>query len=75
MKQRQPHSFLFRVAGDGLKVLAILLAAFICACLLLSLFGAGPQILVVMPVALRFFWQLTACLLALIAIAAFVESL
>jgi hypothetical protein len=74
MKQRKRHNLLFRVACEGLKLLAILLVAFICACLFLSLFGA-TQVIEVMPMALQFFLQLAACLLSLIAIAALMESL
>lgn len=75
MQRRQRHNLLFRAACDGLKLLAILLAGFISACLFLSPFGAAIQIVDVMKVALPFFLRLAVCLLSLIAIAGLLESL
>lgn len=75
MQRRQRHSLLFRVACDGLKLLAILLAGFIAACLFLSPFGMADQVVEVMKIALPFFLRLAVCLLSLIAIAGLLESL
>jgi hypothetical protein len=75
MQRRQRHNVLFRVACDGLKLLAILLAGFISACLFLAPFGATGQVTELMKVALPFFFRLAVCLLSLIAIAGLFESL
>lgn len=75
MRQRHPHNFLFRLACDGLKILAILFTGFIAACLFLTPFGLAVEIEGVMYVALPFFFRLTICLFALISLAGFLESL
>jgi len=75
MQGRQRHSLLFRVACDGLKLLAILIAGLISACLFLSPFGMADQVVDILRVALPFFFRLAVCLLSLIAIAGLFESL
>ncbi len=75
MRRRQSHNLLFRVACQGLRLLAILVAGFICACLFLGPFGTAAQVELLIRAAIPFFWQLTACLLSLVAIAGIFESL
>ncbi|MEO0986432.1 MAG: hypothetical protein AAFY20_12880 [Cyanobacteria bacterium J06639_14] len=75
MKNRQPHSLLFRVTSEGLRLLAILVAGFICACLFLAPFGTAEQVEVIVRTAMPFFLKLAGCLLSLIAIAGIFESL
>mgnify|MGYP005838765149 CR=1 FL=1 len=73
--QKPRHTLLFRMACDGLKLLALLLAGFICACLFLLPFGAGPQATVLVETVMPFFAKLTVSLLSLLAIAVIFESL
>lgn len=76
-KMRRPHqhTFLFRVACEGLKLLAVMLAGFISACLFLAPFGAFDQAETLLRSAMPFFFKLTVSLLSLIAIAGLFESL
>lgn len=75
MRNRHPHNLLFRVTCEGLRLLAILIAGFICACLFLAPFGAAEQVEVLISTAMPFFLKLAACLLSLMAIAGIFESL
>ncbi len=75
MRNRRPHRLLFRVTCEGLRLLAILIAGFICACLFLAPFGNPVQIEGLIRTAIPFFLKLTACLLSLTAIAGIFESL
>jgi hypothetical protein len=75
MRRHNRHNLLFRAACEGLKLLAIMLAGFICACLFLAPFGAFEQAERLIRVAMPFFFRLTVSLFSLIAIAALFESL
>ncbi|MEL6381277.1 MAG: hypothetical protein AAFQ89_02150 [Cyanobacteria bacterium J06626_18] len=75
MRKRQPHRLLLRVTFEGLRLLAILIAGFICACLFLAPFGNSAQIEELVRAAIPFFLKLAACLLSLTAIASIFESL
>jgi hypothetical protein len=75
MRKPHRHNVLFRAACEGLKLLAILLAGFICACLFLAPFGAFEQAEKLIFAATPFFLRLTVCLLSLMAIAGLIESL
>lgn len=75
MKRFNRHSFLFRAACQGLRVLFVMLATFICACIFLAPFGGLVQVERVLLAAMPFFFRLTVCLLSLFAIAGLFESL
>ena len=75
MRNRRSHRLLFRVTCEGLRLLAILIAGFICACLFLAPFGNAGQIASLVATAMPFFLKLAACLLSLTAIAGIFESL
>jgi hypothetical protein len=75
MRRNHRHNLLFRAACEGLKLLAIMLAGFICACLFLAPFGAFDQAERMIQVAMPFFFRLSVSLFSLIAIAALFESL
>lgn len=75
MRRPQRHNLLFHAACQGLKLLAILIAGFISACLFLAPFGTLFQVEAVIRVAMPFFFRLMVCLLSLIAIAGIYESL
>jgi hypothetical protein len=75
MRRHHRHNLLFRAACEGFKLLAIMLAGFICACLFLAPFGAFEQAERMIQVAMPFFFRLSVSLFSLIAIAALFESL
>lgn len=75
MRRPHRHNLLFRVTCEGFKLLAIMVAGFICACLFLAPFGAFEQAEKLVQVALPFFLRLTVCLFSLVAIADLFESL
>lgn len=75
MRRPHRHNLLFRAACEGLKLLAIMVAGFICACLFLAPFGAFEQAERLLQVAMPFFFRLTICLFSLIVIAGLLESL
>jgi hypothetical protein len=75
MKNVNRHSFLFRAACQGLRVLFVMLATFVCACLFLAPFGGVAQVGRLLLAAIPFFFRLTVCLLSLFAISSFFESL
>ena len=75
MRRPHRHNLLFRAACEGLKLLAIMVAGFISACLFLAPFGAVDQAETLIRVAMPFFFRLTVSLASLIAIAGLFESL
>ena len=75
MRRPHRHNLLFRAACEGLKLLALMLAGFISACLFLAPFGAFEQAEAIIQVALPFFFRLTVSLLSLIAISGLFEAL
>ncbi|MEM6714222.1 MAG: hypothetical protein AAGD09_18805 [Cyanobacteria bacterium P01_F01_bin.56] len=75
MRRSHHHSFLFRAACEGFKLLALMFAGFICACLFLAPFGPAVQVAVLVQTAMPFFVRLTASLISLIIIAGLLESL
>lgn len=75
MRRPHQHNFLFRAACEGFKLLALMVAGFISACLFLAPFGAFEQMTALVTAAIPFFVRLTVSLLSLIAIAGLFESL
>ncbi|MEM6519432.1 MAG: hypothetical protein AAF892_03760 [Cyanobacteria bacterium P01_D01_bin.71] len=75
MRRSHRHNFLFRAACEGLKLVALMLAGFISACLFLAPFGAFDQAEVLIQVAMPFFFRLIVSLFSLIAIAGLFEAL
>ncbi|MDB9528456.1 hypothetical protein PN498_20865 [Oscillatoria sp. CS-180] len=75
MRRPHRHNFLFRIACEGLKLLAILVMCFICACLFLAPFGALVQVEAVIDVVVPFFLRLAICLLGMLVLAGLFESL
>lgn len=73
--QRPQHNLLFRMACDGLRLLAILTFGFIAACLFLAPFGAMTIAQTLMARALPFLLKLASCLVCVLLIAGFIESL
>ncbi|NEQ32409.1 MAG: hypothetical protein F6K04_15640 [Leptolyngbya sp. SIO4C5] len=75
MKRPNRYSFLFRIACDALRLLAIATFGFLAACLFLMPFGAAALASTLMTNALPFFLQLATCILCIMAIAGFIEAL
>lgn len=75
MRRPHRHNLLFRAACEGFKLLALMVAGFISACLFLAPFGAFEQAEALVRAALPFFFRLTVSLLSLVAIAGLFESL
>ena len=75
MRRPHRHNLLFRAACEGFKLLAIMLAGFICACLFLAPFGGFAQAEQLILAALPFFFRLTVCIFSMVAIAGLVEAL
>ena len=75
MRYPKRHSFLFRLACEGLRLTLLLFAAFIAACLVLAPFGGVAQSEELIYTALPFFTRLVVPLLSLFAIAIVYESL
>ncbi|MEL6398927.1 MAG: hypothetical protein AAFO87_08970 [Cyanobacteria bacterium J06607_6] len=75
MRKPHRHNLLFRAACEGFKLLAIMVAGFISACLFLAPFGAAEQAETLIRVAIPFFSRLAVSLTSLIAIAGLFESL
>lgn len=75
MRRPHYHNFLFRAACEGLKLVALMLAGFISACLFLAPFGALDQVEPIIQIAMPFFFRLTVSLFSLVAIAGLFEAL
>jgi len=75
MRRPHRHNFLFRATCEALKLLALMIAGFVSACLFLAPFGAFDQAEALIRVAMPFFFRLAVSLLSLIAIAGLFEAL
>ncbi|MEM6838718.1 MAG: hypothetical protein AAF609_17915 [Cyanobacteria bacterium P01_C01_bin.120] len=75
MRQSHHHNFLFRAACEGVKLVALMLAGFMSACLFLAPFGAFDQAGALVQIAMPFFLRLMIALSSLIAIAGLFEAL
>lgn len=69
------HNLFFRMACDGLKLLAIITFGFVAACLFLAPFGAFAFAQILMERALPFLLRLASCLVCILLLAGFAESL
>ncbi|MGF1460203.1 MAG: hypothetical protein ACFBSG_14400 [Leptolyngbyaceae cyanobacterium] len=75
MRRPHRHNFLFRIACEGLRLLACVIAACVCICLFLIPFGATAQAEALFQATMPFFSRLSLALLSLLMIAGLLESL